>query len=138
MSKILKAADILAAFATAKTQEETDAVIAQVVEAAKAGEDAETANASAIAGLQTELAEANQTIADLGKQVSLRENNPDAGALATVDGIDYQIIGKKFITEKGEITAKQLAEDTELLKEFIAKGSGAIQVLTDVKPSKLV
>ena len=158
MSKILKSADIEAAFAKAKNEATTAAVVAQVIESSKLSET-ELANAievcaegaNSMSGLITEklslevsvqalieeLQEANETIADLGKRLSIRENNPDAGELVTVDGKDYQIIGKKFITLKGELTAKQLANDEELLKSFIEKGSGAIQLLTDVKPFNL-
>lgn len=158
MSKILKSADIEAAFAKAKNEADTAALIAQVIasvilmeqDLAIANDAVITSNNQLVAlskeKLETavlietyeeDLAEANETIAELGKRLSLRENNPDAGVLVTVDGKDYQIIGKKFITLKGEMTAKQVAEDEEILKHFISSGSGAIQLLTDVKPSNL-
>jgi septal ring factor EnvC (AmiA/AmiB activator) len=159
MSKILLASAIIAASKKETTVEGFQSLIAQIVASVT---DQETENAKTaltivdleqqiddalkakteveakVIALQSDLDDANQTIRELGERLSLREENPDvSGLIVTVDKKDYQIIGNRFnYPNHGELTAKQLSEKPELLKEMIQKGSAAIVLLKKDSPSK--
>ena len=151
MSKILLATAIIAAYEAAKTHEEKDAVVAQIIESVKEQEalsaaqaDGVTALNSAIAVLEEtngalsesnksqedELAKANETIADLGAQLDLQAKATGSDTLVKSGTKTYKIIGNKFLTRKGELNAIDLSKDKELVAEMIKNGSGAI-VTTD-------
>ena len=144
MSKILLATAILAAYGAATTHEQKDAVLAQVIESVKEQEDVnataletDTANVTAIAKLQDTVAglnakavedeksfaEANQTIADLGKQLDVQAKSPGSILLVSHKGKNYKIIGNNFITSKGKLDAEALSKDKELIATMVENGS---------------
>lgn len=148
MAKILKAADLEASLSKAAGEEKIKAIAVQVIEVVKAYEvsDAEkqgkieTLTTAAVAKdavlvevkaeLETaneELAASNELVAELSAKLEkAEENRGNPNLVVTIKKKDYMIIGNKFQTAKGSLTAEQLAKDEELLLDMIAKGSGAI------------
>lgn len=152
MSKILLATAILAAYEAATTHDQKDAVMAQIIESVKEQEAenakaletesgyigdiatykaARESDATEIANANTNLLEANQTIADLGKQLDLQSKSPGSSVLVSHKKETYKIIGNNFITRKGTLDASALAKDKELIAEMIEKGSGSLELLKD-------
>jgi hypothetical protein len=148
MGKFIKSADLEAALSKADTEEKNKAVTSQVIETVKAYEAAEAKTQNKIDVLHSdldviinklnkayadlaianeELAASNEIVAELSAKLNkAEENRGNPNLQVTVGKKDYQIIGNKFQTVNGEYSAEDLAKDETLLKEMIAKGSGAI------------
>lgn len=147
MSKILLATAILAAYEAAKTHDEKDAVLAQVIDSVKEQEalnadhtavveklkaDYETLQTSKteVDGLlekaNADLENSTKLVEDLGLQLDAQAKAPGAFQMVTHDKKSYKIIGSKFLTRKGELNAEELAKDKELIGEMIKNGSGAL------------
>ena len=148
MSKIILVTAIMVAFEKAVTLEAVKSVASQAIETLKVYEANESEkqtliiqlNAEALARDQEivvvqaelttaneELEASNEIVAELSAKLNkAEENRGNPNLQVTVDKKDYQIVGNKFQTVNGEYSAEDLAKDETLLKEMIAKGSGAI------------
>lgn len=87
-----------------------------------------------ITNLQAELDEANENleaaleqVKELGQKLTVREANAgQEGKLVIIEGKDYFLIGNRFNSPTGPITADDLAKDTARLEKMLQKGSGAL------------
>lgn len=153
MSKVLLAEDVSKAYEAATDEKGKDAVLKQAVATIQAHEkdhaakdeeiakhqESAKASKTEVEGLnkrladgEKDLADANQTIADLGGQLDVQSKAPGAILQVKHGGKTYTVVGKKFVSAEGKtIEAADLVKNKAMIKELVEKGSGILQEQTD-------
>lgn len=105
--------------------------MAALVEKLKAAESRITELEEDLEAEKETSAEALEQMAEMGKKLNVLEKHKGSDCeIVTIAGQEYKLIGKKFRTRKGRLTAEELAKDPELLEEMLEKKSGSL-VLAD-------